>query len=114
MTVNSTWYGDQIKQNVRSATARGLYLAAEVVLARSREIVPWDESTLSRSGAASVDEGAQVSAVSYATPYAVVQHERLDFRHRNGRQAKYLEQPLGEMQPQIRAAIESQLRGALG
>lgn len=114
MTVKATWYGDQIKQQVRAATAQGLYLAAEVLLARSREIVPWDESTLAKSGAASVDAAQQVAAVSYDTVYAVVQHERLDYHHRAGRQAKYLEQPLGEMQPQIKAAIESALRGVLG
>nr|WP_276582500.1 hypothetical protein [Cellulomonas sp. RIT-PI-Y] len=69
-------------------------LAAEHVLAESRQVVPIDEATLSRSGATSVDETDAVAAVSYDTPYAVRQHEDLTLRHARGRTGKYLERPL--------------------
>ena len=48
-----------------------------------------------RSGVASPpDPGTLKAAVSFDTPYAVVQHENLTFHHPGGRQAKYLETPL--------------------
>ncbi len=103
MTVRSTWNGPQIKANVRAATTRALDAAAEVVLARAREVVPIEEATLARSGVASSED--QVAAVSFDTPYAVRQHEELTWRHAPGRQAKYLEQPLHETRSKQEAAI---------
>ena len=103
MTVRSAWNGPQIKANVRAATTRALDAAAEVVLARAREIVPIEEATLARSGVASSED--QVAAISFDTPYAVRQHEELTWRHAPGRQAKYLEQPLTSSNKEIRELI---------
>jgi hypothetical protein len=53
------------------------------------------------------DEGAEI-VISYGSAeagdtgiYAVVQHERMDYRHPNGGQAKYLERAVVEGQPTI-------------
>lgn len=99
MSMNMSWHGDQAKAARRQGTARGLGMAAEHVLAKSREVVPLEEATLSRSGTASVDEAGEVAAVSFDTPYAARQHEELTWRHAPGRTAKYLERPLGETRP---------------
>jgi len=50
----------------------------------------------------SADSGASAAVtgvegfVSFDTPYATRQHEDMDYKHPNGGQAKYLEQPLKE------------------
>lgn len=43
-----------------------------------------------------IPTGADAVVVSNDKPYSVIQHERLDFEHPLGGQAKYLEQPLKE------------------
>lgn len=70
----------------------GLRRALEHTLAESKKLVPLDEATLERSGKVSMD--GLNGAISFDTVYAVVQHERLDYKHLPGRQAKYLEQPM--------------------
>jgi hypothetical protein len=93
------WYGQRAKAQAHRGAARGLFLWAEHVLGCSRPLVPIEEATLERSGVASVDEARLRAAVSYDTPYAVRQHEELSWRHDQGRQAKYLEQPLNQEKP---------------
>ena len=89
------WRGAEATALEREGAERGLYLWAEYVLEQAVNIVPLREGTLMRSGVASPpDPGTLKSAVSFDTPYAVVQHENLTFHHPNGRQAKYLETPL--------------------
>ncbi|MFG2780827.1 hypothetical protein ACGFY7_23605 [Streptomyces prunicolor] len=98
---------------LRAGAARGLLLAAEHVLTESQAVVPLDESPLMQSGAASVDASSLTAMVSYGTPYAVVQHERLDYRHAPGRTAKYLEGPLNANRNEVSALIAAQMRRAL-
>jgi hypothetical protein len=74
-----------------AAAVRGLTKAAEHLLQVAKTLVPIEEGTLERSGVASVDETTLRAAVSFDTVYAVNQHESMDFRHDNGRIAKYLE-----------------------
>jgi hypothetical protein len=106
------WHGDEIDDRVEAAAGQGLRLGAEHVLQKSREVVPLEEGTLERSGTAS-QEGLE-AAVSYnAHPYDVIQHERLDFRHANGRTAKYLEGPLNAERDTVGEIIATQLRRAL-
>ncbi|MFF2522430.1 hypothetical protein [Streptomyces liangshanensis] len=105
--------GDLAARELRAAAARGLLLGAEYVLGESQAVVPLDEAALSRSGTASVDEAALIAAVSYDTPYAIRQHEELDFRHAPGRTAKYLEGPLNSSANQVRDIVAAQLRRAL-
>ena len=105
--------GDQVAAGLRQAAERGVLMAAEYVLGESQAVVPIDEAALSRSGSVSVDASTLTSAVSYDTPYAVRQHEQMDYRHAPGRQAKYLEQPLFQSRGQVQAIIAAQLRRAL-
>lgn len=88
MPVSSTWN----LPNFREAAQAGLKDAAEHILAESQKLVPLEEATLARSGIADV-QGLEAS-ISYDTVYAARQHEELDWQHGNGRQAKYLEQPM--------------------
>ena len=88
-----TWHGAEARKAIRKGTVRGLLKWANLVLQESQQIVPIDEATLERSGVASVDPVNLEGAVSYDTPYAVVQHEDFSLMHAPGRQAKYLEVP---------------------
>ncbi|WP_327671824.1 MULTISPECIES: hypothetical protein [unclassified Streptomyces] len=105
--------GTAATREIRAAAARGLHLAAEHVLTQSQAVVPLDESPLQQSGTTSVDDGSLTAAVSYDTPYAVRQHEELDYQHAPGRQAKYLEQPLNAARGEVAALIAAQIRRAL-
>lgn len=73
---------------------KGLLLGGHHLLQVSRKLVPHEEGTLENTGKVSSDPASHTVAVSYDTVYAVRQHEELDYAHDDGRQAKYLEQPM--------------------
>lgn len=108
------WHGPKITRDVHDAAARGLYKWAEHVLEEANRIVPLQEGTLQNTGVASVDEGALRGAVSYDTPYAVKQHEELDYQHPGGRQAKYLETPLNASHAKGLQIVADEIKGVLG
>lgn len=83
---------DQAIDIIRAAAADGLSRAAEMVLDESNKRVPIEDGDLRRSGKASEDREALAAAVSYDTDYAVIQHERIKYRHDAGRSFKFLEQ----------------------
>ncbi|MER8086616.1 hypothetical protein ABTZ57_16135 [Streptomyces sp. NPDC094048] len=108
-----TWNGEAVIRGTHEGAARGLRLGAEHVLQVSRVRVPIEEGTLERSGTATVDESQLTAAVAYDTPYAVRQHEEMDYRHDAGRTAKYLEQPMTTEAATVGRIIAAQLRRSL-
>ncbi|MBM7767358.1 minor capsid protein [Glutamicibacter nicotianae] len=96
---------------LRNASGRGLGLAAEHVLGESNKIIPHEEGTLQNTGATSVDTKNLRAAVSYNTPYAVVQHEDLSLRHDEGRQAKFLETALASEKDAVREIVRRTIAG---
>jgi hypothetical protein len=94
----------------KAGAARGLRMAAEYGLEQSNRHVPIEEGTLERSGVASVDEQNLRAAVSYDTPYAVVQHEDMTLHHDAGRSAKYLENALNGSAKEIAQIIADEIR----
>jgi hypothetical protein len=108
-----SWHGTAATQAIQAAAVQGVRMAAEHVLTESRKRVPIEEATLERSGVATVDEATLTAAVSYDTPYAVRQHENLNYRHDNGRSAKYLESVLPETADVVEALLAAQIRRAL-
>ena len=99
---------------VRDGAVRGLFLAAEHILYESNKQVPIEEGTLERSGRTSVDGDSLRAAVSYDTPYAVVQHEDMTLHHDAGRNAKFLENAMNSEVQVARSIIAAQIRKALG
>lgn len=75
---------------------QGMAAFGELVLADAFEDTPMEIGDLRRSGMSETvrDDQAITTAVGFGTgsaaPYAIVQHERTDYRHKVGR-AKYLE-----------------------
>lgn len=110
MTLN----GDNARARARRGAARGLYMAAEHVLAESDRHVPHEEGTLSRSGKATVDESELRAAVTYDTPYAVTQHEDLTLAHDPGRTAKFLENAFNSQRATIGEIVATHVRRELG
>ncbi|WP_218004735.1 minor capsid protein [Microtetraspora niveoalba] len=102
-----------VKKAERAGAVRGLRLAAEHLLKVSRDLVPHEEGTLERSGVASVDEGELRAAVSYDAPYAVRQHEDLTLKHDEGRQAKYLEEPMDTERQTMLDLVAAEVRRSL-
>lgn len=77
------------------AAREALEDVGEDLLDKSKAIVPIEEFDLRDSGFYRVEDGplGPELIVGYDTPYALRQHEELDYRHDPGRQAKYLEEP---------------------
>lgn len=104
---------EQARTATRRGAVRGLAVAAEHLLGEARKQVPHEEGTLERSGVADVDEEQLAAVVSFDTPYARRQHEELDWQHKDGRKAKYLEDPLTDEHDTMLALIAAQIRRAL-
>lgn len=115
--VRMRWDGGKVQEMARRATAKALRDTAEDLLTEANKTVPLRDGDLMRSGLADVDERALEASVSYghgpAAPYAVVQHERTDFRHSEGRRAKWLELALDENRARYQRYIAEQIRKVL-
>lgn len=110
---------EKAAKNGRNGAVRGLELAARHVLDVSNSQVPHEVGDLERDGAASVDSTTLKSAVSYGrnaetAEYAVPQHERMDYRHDPGRNAKYLENAFNSEAGVVSQIIAEQTRKGLG
>ncbi|QLF82699.1 hypothetical protein SEA_CICADA_16 [Microbacterium phage Cicada] len=82
---------DEVKAVVLAAILEGLYMAGEHILNVSNAQAPIEDGDLIRSGVVSSSSASEKTvAVSYDTPYAVIQHEDLTLRHDSGRNAKFL------------------------
>ena len=122
-------------QKAVDAATHAMVENTEALLGKSMRIVPHDEGMLEGSGSARVqeeeiahgtDDGTMVQTgkapsarpgtvitgtVSYNKPYALRQHEELSYRHKEGRQAKYLENPLKEFVQQFAKNIADAVKG---
>lgn len=82
---------------IQRGAARGVGGWGEHVLDEAVRIVPIEEGTLQNSGTVAQAADGKTVGIGFgsgaAAPYAVPQHERLDYHHDAGRQAKYLERP---------------------
>lgn len=109
-----------VQKKVIPATMEALYAEAQMVLAESKRQVPYRVGALSGSGMVHqpYSVGSKVAVeISYggaAVDYAMVQHENTDFKHAEGRKAKYLEDPIADAQGRLASNIASRVRNMLG
>lgn len=113
------WRGDDAMRRIMEGGARGLTRAARALGAESDARVPVDSTDLRRSrGVHEASPDSLISAVTYNTPYAVIQHERLDFNHpadhNPGAQAKFLERPAIELEDKLMGVVAQEIRRAVG
>ena len=92
-----------VLEQVPELTAEGLNEAAMDIGARAAEKAPVDTGDL--RGSMTVDtivyNGEAISEIRFNEKYAAVQHERLDFNHPKGGEAKYLEKAAIEKAEQV-------------
>jgi hypothetical protein len=121
--------GEQLNANLttvakrtREACIRAMLEEGSVQMAKMVSRTPLDEGTLILSYRIVVEEDGELvhcritCGVPGAEAYAWIQHERLDFKHPKGGQAKYMESVLWEGRAQIPKNIGSRIAasGALG
>ena len=87
---------NQAIRDIEGATKESIRDAAMDLWSKSADLVPVLDGHLKGSGKAEPKNDGMVWEVSYGTEYAHYQHEGLDFRHPQGGQAKYLQQPFEE------------------
>ena len=83
-------------RDIEGATKESIRDSAMDLWSKSADLVPVLDGHLKGSGKAEPKEDGYVWEVSYGTEYAHYQHEGLDFRHPQGGQAKFLQQPFEE------------------
>jgi hypothetical protein len=105
-----------MQRRLEAALDDALQRVGQDLLARAAPLAPIDEGTLRASGHVELerlDAGRQEVVVSFNTPYAAVQHERTDYEHPRGGQAKYLEEPLKELAPRYERVLGEAIRREL-
>ncbi len=94
-SVSFEWHGPEIARKVAAAGRRALKKSALDLQGRSADEAPIDVGDL--KGNAGIDDSKLGTDdeifVGYSLPYALRQHEELDFDHPRGGNAKYLENP---------------------
>lgn len=109
MTLN--WYGDAINQKITAGAIRGLTKAASYVHSRTIPKTPIDTGALRNSlQITPASFGNPQSSIHSNLPYAVIQHERMDFAHPGGGQAKFLELAVRESSDAITTIINSEIQ----
>lgn len=83
----------QIEAQLQSDMEDWLRIVLMDLTGEAQRRAPKDEGTLRASGHWEIS--GTKGKVIFDTPYAAVQHERIDFHHTDG-EAKYLEKPLKE------------------
>lgn len=107
-----TWDTDAAGQAITQAAVRGLAQGAEHIKAAAVPLTPLRDGPLRASAGTDVDAQSGQASISYDTPYAVEQHENLNYRHRDG-QAKYLETALDIAGDDAIAIVAASIRRAL-
>jgi len=74
---------------IEGAAIKGLKVGGRTVLKVAKERAPEDTSGLKNSGRVVQDDLEVI--VKFTAPHAWLQHEKLEYEHPNGGQAKYLE-----------------------
>ena len=100
-----------LTERVLAAASDGVADGCDHVLGVSNTMVPFEFGDLEASGRTAT-EGLE-GIITYDSPYAVAQHEGMDFYHKNGRQAKYLENALNSEQAKVLDYIGKRIKGAL-
>lgn len=98
-------------KNIEGDASAGLAEVAQDLKGKSVQLAPIDTGDLRGSGYANPAAGGW--EVGFSEPYALVQHERLDYQHPKGGQAKFLEQPFAENSERYIQHIADKAKGSL-
>jgi len=109
LQVSTTWNGGKLDAAVKAAGRRGVRRAGERLKALSVPLAPKRDGILRGTATVKGVNAEPVVFVVFDQPYAVKQHEELDYKHTDG-QAKYLEQPLEEHRAELQGIIAKEVR----
>ena len=93
------------------AIANGLQMAADALKDDAVHRSPDDSGELDASATAEVD--GREATVGFSSEYAVVQHERTDYRHDDG-EAKFLENAAEAFPSQFEQILAEQIKRTIG
>jgi len=110
---NVNWFGDDVKKKVMTANEKAITLGLEFIKQESVKVAPKDTGLMEKSAQVTISEDRKTGFVSYDTPYAIRQHEELDYKHAEGRIAKYLELPLQQNAKKALEIMGRVLKGTL-
>ena len=139
MARRSKWRIKEAVKIAEEAALKALRTGAEAILTEAIDEAPVDTGTLRRSGTVTVgklpdlaqvyeaaESGTEMKDafpgpvgkenavyISFNTPYALRQHEELDYEHPRGGKAKYLEDPFNRNKKKVLQYAEKQIRKAL-
>jgi len=83
---------NKLQTTMADLQMRALKIIADELLRLSQLEVPFDKGHLLQSG--NTEEEQDYYIVGYNTPYAAKVHEHPEYRFKNGRKGKYLEDPM--------------------
>lgn len=108
------WSGEAVAARISKAAQRGLQNAANVVLDEAVNRAPIETGALRGSGKTAVSgmEAAIGFGSGTTAQYAIVQHEKIGYQHKDG-EAKYLENAVRAKQGDVLNIIADEIRGAL-
>ncbi|MCL6611180.1 MAG: hypothetical protein K6T66_06545 [Peptococcaceae bacterium] len=110
------WYGDKAVSRAMQAAIQTIQTCAADLQGKSAMQAPIDTGDLRANCSVSPlqREDKQVWVkVGYDLPYAIVQHEHLEYQHPKGGKAKYLEDPYKENAAKYERFIKDAVKRAL-
>lgn len=113
---NFDWFGDDVRKKINHNSRKGMVKGLEFIKQESVKVVPKDTGLLEKSAGLKFNEqtgGRHEGVVFYDTPYAIRQHEELNFRHAEGRIAKYLELPFQQNQMKALQIMQREIKRGL-
>ena len=96
MGFRMTWHGDDIVRGMEKQAAEALKEIGEDLKEKAVKLCPKKTGALSQSAVVEIDVKELTVGVVFKKPHAHLQHEKVQYKHKNGEQAKFLEQPLNE------------------
>lgn len=108
------WRGEELKQKVREAGGRALFMGGSHVLNEANNIAPLDEGPLTQTAFVDVDENEGKAHIVYVQKYGPRLHEDPRINIRRGRQMKWLEKTMIAQYDNVIQIIVNEMRRALG
>lgn len=108
-----TWRGKELQGKMLQQGMQGLLDAGELILDASNQKAPIDEGVMIGTGDVTADESTKSVVISYDSPYAIKQHEDTTLKHKNGREAKFLQSAVQENTQRVTDILASALKAGL-
>ncbi len=106
------WHGDELLARLGHSTHESVTAGAQALQDATERVIPIRSSELRESGRVTAD--GDRAALSYNTPYAVIEHQSGYPRHTPPRVKHYVTRPMLENGEEVLAAMAEALGRELG